>query len=258
MKCLDSIGRLPWLLFLVALLFPVQAMAVKVTAEEVLSGASDGGRDLNVAGEIAADEEAVVQIVGSSSEAEFKQKGKVGGLFWMTVAHLSISEAPTAYLLYLPEQVSSWRQQKDTRWSALNMDFSALLSKVIIEPEPEDKPGIFGEFLKLKTHDGLYQLVDNGVRYDVPKDGKKQFHALIHIPAKIPVAKYQIVVTHLKDGIKTGVETGEFHMKQVGFPALISSMAFNRSLLYGILAVVIAIFAGLFMGILFKDKGGAH
>jgi ABC-type dipeptide/oligopeptide/nickel transport system permease subunit len=35
-------------------------------------------------------------------------------------------------------------------------------------------------------------------------------------------------------------------------------MAFEHSLLYGIMAVVIAVFAGLFMGVIFKDRGGAH
>jgi hypothetical protein len=255
MKSCNSIG---WLLLLAVLLFPCQAMAIHVTPEGVLIGATYNGKDLYVTGEIPADEEAVVQVVGSSSEAEFKQLGKVAGIFWMTVAHLSISEAPTAYLIYLPNQVSRWRQQQDARWGGLDMDFGALLPKVKIEPEPEDKAAVFGEFLKLKTHDGLYQLVDNGVSYDAPKDGKKQFRARIYIPAKIPVASYQVVVTRLKDGVKTGVETGEFHMKEEGFPALISNMAFNHSLLYGILAVAIAIFAGLFMGVLFKDKGGAH
>jgi len=258
MRYVDLLKRMVWLLLLIGLLPPVQAMAIHVTPEEVLIGATYNGKDLYVTGEIAADEEAVIQIIGSSSEAEFKKKGKVAGLFWMTVAHLSISDAPSAYLLYLPDQISSWRQQKDARWNNLNMDFTTLESKVKIEPEPENKTGVFSEFLKLKTHDGLYQLVENGVSYDAENNGEKQFRARIHIPAKMPVASYQVIVTRLKNGIKTGVETGAFHMKEEGFPALITKMAFNRSLLYGVLAVMIAIFAGLFMGVLFKDKGGAH
>jgi uncharacterized protein (TIGR02186 family) len=258
MKYVKIPAQLPLLLLLLALLLPAEAMAIHVTPEEVLIGTTYNGKDLYVTGEIAADEEAVIQIIGSSSEAEFKEMGKVAGLFWMTVAHLSISEAPSAYLIYLPKALSDWRQHEDTRWTDLNMDFNSLLAKVEIEPEPENKEAVFNEFLKLKTHDGLYQLVDNGVSYDAAIDKKKQFRAKIHIPAKIPVASYQVVVTRLKDGIQTGVETGEFHMREEGFPALISTMAFKRSLLYGILSVMIAIFAGLFMGVLFKDRGGAH
>lgn len=258
MKCFNLVTRLSWIALVFGLLSPIQAMAIHVTPEEVLIGTTYNGKDLYVTGEIAESEQAVVQIVGSSSEAEFKEKGKVAGLFWMTIAHLTISEAPSAYLIYLPEKVSHWRQQKDPRWRDLGMDFNALLPKIKIEPESKDKKGIFDEFLKLKTHDGLYQLVDNGVSYDAPKDGEKQFRARIHIPAKIPVARYQVIVTRLKDGIKTGRETAEFHMKEEGFPALVSRMAFNQSLIYGIMAVMIAIFGGLFMGILFKDRGGAH
>lgn len=246
------------LFVLACVLLPFQAMAMHISPEEVMIGATYNGKDLDVTGEIAADEEAVVQIIGTDSEAEFKLTGKVGGLFWMTVAHLSISEVPSSYLMYLPKQVSSWRDQKDARWAALNMDFTALQEKVKIEPEPEDKAEVFGEFLKLKANDGLYQIVENGVSYGAESNGKKQFRAHIHIPAKIPVASYKVVVTRLKNGTVAGVEDGEFHMKEVGFPALISHLAFNRSLLFGVLAVMIAIFAGLFMGLLFRDKGGAH
>ena len=43
----------------------------------------------------------------------------------------------------------------------------------------------------------------------------------------------------------------------VGFPALLSRLAFGHSLLYGILATLIALLAGLGIGLIFQSRG-AH
>jgi hypothetical protein len=52
--------------------------------------------------------------------------------------------------------------------------------------------------------------------------------------------------------------TTELQVKQVGLPAFISKLAFERGALYGLLATIIAIAAGLLMGVIFKGEKGAH
>jgi hypothetical protein len=42
----------------------------------------------------------------------------------------------------------------------------------------------------------------------------------------------------------------------VGFPEFLMSMAYQHALMYGILAVVVAILTGFLMGYLFKGGGG--
>jgi len=239
-------------------LFPVLSMAIQLTPEQVNIGTTFNGRTITVAGEIGQDEEAVIQIIGTDTEAHFKQTGKVGGLLWMTVAHFSLAGAPSAYFVYLPETISSWHQSKDTRWMQLKLGYDNLEDSIVIEPEQENKTGVFGDFLKLKTAHELYQMVDNGVHYKNDTNGRKVFEAEIRIPADIPRETYTVKVLKIKDGIITGQETTELHVQLQGFPLFISNMAYNRSLLYGIISVLIAIGAGLFMGTVFKDKGGAH
>jgi hypothetical protein len=252
-----------WMIFcclaLPVFMLPAAAMAIQVTPAEMAVGTTFNGENVLVSGEVGADEEVVVQVVGSASEAEFKQTGKVGGLFWMTVGHLAISDAPSAYFVYLPQSISNWRQKKEDQWSKLHFDYDSLLPQIKIEPEPADRDKVFADFIELKTHDGLYQVVENGVVYENGKDGGKQFHAQVHVPSKMPVAEYKIKVFRLKNGEIEGVDQADFRLKETGFPLLISSLAFEHSLIYGILAVVIAIFAGFFMGVLFQQKGGgAH
>ncbi len=240
-------------------MMPAAVLAIQVTPTELTVGTTFNGKDVLVSGEMDTDEDIIVKVTGSASEAEFKQTGKVGGIFWMTVGHLAISNAPSAYFVYLPESISKWRQNNEERWLNLQFDYDSLLSQIKIEPEPTDRQKVFEDFMELKTHDGLYKVVENGVSYENGKDGKKQFHAQIHVPSKMPVAQYQIKVYRIENGKVQGVEQADLSLKETGFPLLISSLAFNHSLVYGVLSVIIAIFAGLFMGIIFQQRGGgAH
>jgi uncharacterized protein (TIGR02186 family) len=240
-------------------LMPAAVLAIQLTPTELTVGTTFNGKDVVVSGEMNSDEDIIVQVTGNASEAEFKQTGKVGGVFWMTVGHLSISNAPSAYFVYLPQDISQWRQNNEERWLNLQFDYDSLLSQIKIEPEPTDKQKVFADFMELKTHDGLYKVVENGVNYEQGKDGKKRFHAQIHVPSKMPVAQYKIKVYRVEEGKVQGVEQADLKLKETGFPLLINSLAFNHSLIYGVLSVIIAIFAGLFMGVIFQQRGGgAH
>ncbi len=93
----------------------------------------------------------------------------------------------------------------------------------------------------------------------IQKQIEKKYRSEISIPSKMPPGKYEIVVYTLNKEHKIeNIDKDTFEVKLTGFPKFISDMAFNHSLIYGILAVIIAIFAGFAMGFIFKDKGGAH
>lgn len=238
---------------------PGQAKAIHVSPEHVDISAMYNGSEVFVTGEIQNDEEAVVQVIGPSSEVDLQQRGKVGGFLWMTIGHLTIANAPNAYLVYLPDTINTWRLENEPRWKKLGIDFPALQAEIEIEPAEENSQSVFNDFVKLKTSDALYQIVGDAIQYEKTPEGDKEFKATIHIPAKIPLETYQVRVLRVrKDGEIAGVEEAQLQFAETGFPEFISKMAFKNSLLYGILSVGIALFAGLFMGILFKDRGGAH
>ncbi len=243
---------------IVFFLVPALSMAVQLTPEQLNIGTTFNGSTITISGEIDQDEDAVIQITGTDTETHFQQAGKVGGVLWMTVAHFSLSGAPAAYFVYLPKNISSWHQNKDERWTQLNLDYNTLQDDIVIEPEQNDKDVVFSDFLKLKKAHELYQMVDNGVSYKNGTNGQKSFNAEIHIPADIPRESYTVTVLKIKNGVVADQETTELLVQLKGFPLFISNMAYHKSLLYGILSVLIAIGAGFFMGMVFKDKGGSH
>jgi hypothetical protein len=61
----------------------------------------------------------------------------------------------------------------------------------------------------------------------------------------------------IKDGAVVGRYATTVEAALIGFPKWLSDLAYEKSLLYGILATVIAVFSGLAIGLVFQSKG-AH
>ncbi|MBT8763427.1 TIGR02186 family protein [Desulfohalobiaceae bacterium Ax17] len=258
MKDIKIIKYILLFMFVTIFLSQSSVFAFHFSPEVIKVGVTYKGAKLYVSGEVEDDRDVVVQVVGSGEIAHFKQKGKVGGILWMTVGHVTFENAPSVYFTYLPEKISKWADENNQSWKSLGLGFDALFHKIEILPASKDKKLLFDNFLKLKSQDNLYQLVKKGVSYKALQEGKKKFMASINIPAKMPLGTYELRVIKVKGEHIQSIEKEHFKLEEVGFPLFLSKLAFEHSLLYGIMAVVVAIFAGLFMGVLFKDRGGAH
>lgn len=211
------------------------------------------GSTVQVTGQIPATAEAVVQVRGSGEKLHLKKKGKVGGLLWMNTGDLTIENAPSVDMLYMPKAIT------DLDGSSLSsLGFIALKEKVEILPASEDKDFFFGEFLKMKQRDALYIMHQDAVHYGVIENGLKSFSVEMIIPTRMKPGSYVVELAAAQDGQLLGMATTEMKIEMIGFPAQVKKLAFGRPIFYGVMAVLIAIGAGLFTGIIFKGKGGAH
>jgi hypothetical protein len=112
-------------------------------------------------------------------------------------------------------------------------------------------------FLELKKSEGLYVVEDNAVAYAAANNGLRRFTAVCHFPRSTVAGNYTIKATEIINGAKGMELSRSFTVDEVGFSRLVYDLATNQRLVYGILAVVIALFAGAVMGLLFKG-GRSH
>jgi uncharacterized protein (TIGR02186 family) len=187
-----------------------------------------------------------------------KKKGKVLGLLWMNLCSITIHNVPNLYLVYTSEDFEPSARTEPDKWEKLGFGFAALEKEVDISPAEAKSDAIFREFLKLKESKGLYAIETGGVRYGEAQSGSKSFEAVLQIPPRLTPGKYSVETFAVKDGIVSARTTAELQVKQVGLAAFISRLAFQRGALYGLLATIIAVAAGLLMGVIFKGEKGAH
>jgi uncharacterized protein (TIGR02186 family) len=212
------------------------------------------GSTVAVTGEAAADTEVLLLVSGSGEELHVKRKGKVGGLFWMNVGDLTFENVPRVYMIHTGKELAD-KIENET----IGLGFAALEDKVEIRPASEENSFYFKEFIRLKESQGLYSKSGEAVTYGAAGNGVRSFQATLIIPPQMKQDSYTVAAYAVKDNQVLASSTAKLELKQVSFPAQLSSLAFDHSLLYGIMAVIIAILAGLIISAIFKSKGdGGH
>lgn len=217
------------------------------------------GTDLSITGEVPADAEVLVRLTGEPQDVTLKKKGKVGGVLWMNVGEVSFKNVPSVYLLYTSKTLGNIATAENAAaWDGLGLGFDSIKQQMQVDAEPGDRDAIYDDFMKMKKHEELYNLQPDVVKFAQTNGPMKAYSATIHVPPRLKPGTYHIdVVAVTGDGVIART-SDKLNLVQVGFPAFLSSMAFTQSLLYGVMSVVIAIFGGLGMSMVFRSKGGAH
>ena len=226
-----------------------EKLKIRLEPNVVIIGATYNGATIRVTGEVPANSEAVVYVTGHRKDTEFKKKGKALGLLWMNMGTVVFHNAPNLYLIFTS-------QNADTR--SLPVGFEALKNEISISPEGEDKDFLFREFLKLKTKEGLYSITQGAVEYGKETGQMKPFTCIVSLPSKLVPGNYEVHVAAINSGKIIASAQEVLKAEEKGLPRLVATLAFRHSTTYGILATVIAILAGLIMGIIFKGGKGGH
>ncbi|MEW5725200.1 MAG: TIGR02186 family protein, partial [Thermodesulfobacteriota bacterium] len=120
------------------------------------------------------------------------------------------------------------------------------------EPEPDDREVMFDGFIRLKEKENLYKIAEN--RIQITKG--RLFDHYFTFPDKAKEGDYVIESFTVKNGEVIGSSTDIVKVRKVGLTAWLYRLSQTQGVLYGIMAVVIALAAGLLVGIIFK--GGGH
>lgn len=209
-----------------------------------------GGR-VNISGEVSDGQDVIIEIAGPAVNDQFDIKGRVGP-FWMNRDKAEMDGAPSMYALFLPGG-PDWERKA----SSLGLGFDMLKRKMAIQSAALSTDDLFHMFLELKKDQGLYVEKTDAVTYAPAEDGRRQFSTVYYFPRSTSAGIYTIKATTIANGVKIKEQSHRFTVDEVGFIRLVDDLATNRRLGYGILAVVIALFTGALMGLLFKG-GGSH
>ncbi|MEJ2155405.1 MAG: TIGR02186 family protein [Desulfobacteraceae bacterium] len=232
-----------------------QSPAAHLEPNLILMGASYNGTHVSLSGEAPRDAEVLVRLSGETANDTFLEKGRVLGILWMNKEAITFHHIPKIYQIYSPASITGSDLAENPTWQKLGIGFNALKNEATLTPDQADMDLQFSEFLKLKKEEGLYGVHENAVAYQNTTDGRKSFHAELAVPCAIPQGTYTVTTFIVKDGKILQTDNQALKIKETGLPAVISSLAFHHGILYGILATVIAIAAGLLTGLFFKESG---
>ena len=228
-------------------------LSLKLAQSTIKISTFYNGTTLDVSGTVPADSDVMLQVSGPKKDVHLKVKGKVAGFLWMNKTDASLSNTPAVYMAYLPAG-----KAEDELGPELGIGYDALSDQIAIEPESLDKGFVFTEYVKLMEKAGVYAIHEGLIKYGPVNGGVKPFSVTMAIPSKMAAGDYQVQAIAVKDGKVVDRTEEKLTLELSGLPKAIANLAYGQPLLFGIMAVVIAVAAGLLIGALFKGGGGAH
>jgi len=196
----------------------------------------------------------VLRILGPKENLVLMKKGRVAGL-WMNVEQVHFQSIPKVYFLWTSEKLSALGSKETLK--VMKIDYLSFLSGSLQNKNREEESLLVNELIKLKEADNLYNIFEGAIQIKTLEKGVwNRANAILELPAKIYPGTYTLELIAFKEGKGRLVQASTIEVKLVGFPALVSNLAARKGLLYGTLAVIIATFSGLIIGIIFSARGG--
>jgi hypothetical protein len=226
--------------------FSAQAPAFEINPAHLDIGTFFSGRRISLSGSIPSDRDMVIEIKGPDEKGAFNMKGRVGP-FWMNRGKVELEKAPFLYMLLLPEG-KEWHASL----SSSGLGIEQLKQTLAIKPHNANLDVVFPRFVQLKQSEHLYGELKGTVEYSQPAGGMKHFDAKFYFPASTVAGEYRILNRLFHNGKVEETTVRSFTVEEVGFIKAVRELAYDRGLIYGILCVLIALFVGAVIGLLFR------
>jgi uncharacterized protein (TIGR02186 family) len=227
------------------------ALNFAVSPQEITIDTVYNGTKVAVTGSVPEGSQVVLRFSGAPEKVAMKQKGKALGLLWMNMNTLHFSGVPKVYL------VDSSAPLDTLGAVGASLGLGGLTDKIEIEPAEADRAMLLPELVKLKQSEGLYIERNGAVTLAPAEGGQQKFTADLAVPSRLSPGSYTVEVFAVKDGVIVAQDAQPLNAKLTGAPAFLADLAFNHAIWYGVLASIIAIVAGLGIGLVFQSKG-AH
>jgi len=190
----------------------------------------------------------IVTVIGPRQTVVTFRKARVLGI-WVNADSRVLENAP-AYLAVLANRpLDAIADGETLRRLQLGLDNTPLPQRasVNIADASSDDPFRLA-FIKIKSDQGLYREVSNGVTFLTPA----LFRASIPLPAEVPVGTYEVDVRLFADGAQIARSPAPFEVYKSGFEQVVTAAARDHGLLYGVATAMMAIATGWFASVVFR------
>ncbi len=247
----------PLLAFIVAAPGASAQTTVAISEDNIDIRINYNGSTVNVSGNTENDVDLVIRIDSEYIDEKMMVKDKVGGLLWMNSGKVEFQNVPNLYYLKSSAEVTKILDPGEQK--EYGIGYEALAANAVIEPpvEPGKAKTLFADFIRYKEQGKLYSQTVGGVEMEADGNGQS-YRAAFEWPYQAPPDDYVITVYAVRDGrVIDSAETG-LVVKEVGVEKALTELAQEKGGLYGIAAIIVALAAGLGVGVIFKTGGGAH
>jgi len=184
----------------------------------------------------------VVAIRGPKETIVTRRKSQVAGI-WINRDSQTFASVPGFYAVLSDRPLRDIADE--TLLKAFELGFRNLdlrpFGAAAAKPDNPELAAFREAIVRIKQSKGLYHYNPKGVMFV----GRNLFRATIDLPSNVPVGLYASDVYLIRENEVLSHNRSQLKIGKQGFERFVYSAAFDYPLLYGIIAVIVAIVAGL-------------
>jgi uncharacterized protein (TIGR02186 family) len=204
------------------------------------------GTDVVVFGTTDGPGDVVVAISGPRRPTLVRRKSRLVGI-WVNRESMLLADVPNYY-----GYATSRPLDKILAPQLLERHQIGVENLRLLPPNPEVRRDDIPEFrealIRNRQRDNLFSKEPGKVTFL----GERLFRVRMAIPANVATGAYAVQVYLIRDGQVASAQTTPLLISKIGVGAEIFAFAHRQSLIYGIIAVVLAVGAGWLAGIAFR------
>lgn len=203
-------------------------------------------RDLNTIGRRGG-YDLVIIVEGPKQDITTRRKGRFLGV-WVNREYETFQGVPSFYALASTANIGDLgdRELLDDHSIGLNHLNLAITGHSGVPLSERDD--FRKAFIRLRQEQGLYSEQRESIEFLT----ESMFRTSVPLPANIPVGQYKVKSFLLQDGSLLSQNEATLAVAKTGFEQFTYELAQNYSALYGVLAVILAIFTGWLASVIFK------
>jgi len=233
-----------------------EELVTALSAEMVSIQSNFTGTEIVIFGQISRDTntisrrgkyELAIIVEGPTQDITTRRKGRFLGV-WVNRDYERFLNVPSFYAISTTTSIGDLanRDLLDEYQIGLNHLNLAVTGKSDVPLSERDD--FRQAFLRLREEAGLYSERQEAIEFLTDT----MFRTNVPLPANIPVGAYKIKSLLFQDGALLSQTEGSLSVAKTGFEQITFEMSRDYSLLYGLIAVILAIFTGWIAGVIFK------
>lgn len=193
----------------------------------------------------------VVVVEGLPLPLIVRRKSNVAGL-WVNTEQASFERVPSYYAIASTRPIEEIADAQVLETNAIGLDYAAVAptAATAVETTPVELKDYRAAIVRLKQKDGLFIRED----YNVAFIGRSLFRSSIELPPNVPVGPLTTRVYLFHDGALLNTFSTRVRLEREGIELLLYRFAMRHSLLYGLMAVAVAVGAGLLASAVFTMR----
>jgi uncharacterized protein (TIGR02186 family) len=203
-------------------------------ADVLLFGTTDGPGDV------------IVVVRGPVAEVDVRRKERIGGI-WINRKSLSFQNVPAVYILASSKPLAGLLTADQRAYYQMGIEDMRV---VPVSPEDPDLDAFASALVRTKKASGLFADQPAHILFI----GDRLFRVNLRVPSTVPTGTYLAEVYLVRDQKVVGAQTTPLVISKIGFGADIYDFAHQHSAAYGVIAVLVALFAGWMAHLAFRRR----